>query len=96
MATNGSFVESLAAAGTQVAPDIVYTVPDRVEYTEYVDAEASAKKIKKESVTWSGSLLSETMPASFEITYTYDFGAGGVEETSDRYPLQRMLYIKLS
>lgn len=95
VATKTSFADSLASAGITIAADVNYTAPQPEEYTEYVDPEATNKKIKKESVTFSGTLASEKPPTTFEITYTYDFGASGVEDTPDKQPSQRMLYIKL-
>ena len=94
--TKTSFVNTLASAGATVASNVAYTVPDVKEYTEYVDKEESILKIKKESVLFTGTLVSEQAPTLFEITYTYDYGASGVVENPDRQPLQRMLYIKLS
>ncbi len=96
VATRTSFVGSLASAGATVSTEVEYIAPTEEEYTEYVDPEASVKKIKKETVTMKGTLVSEQAPTKFEITYTYDYGASGVEATPDRQPSQRMLYIKLS
>jgi len=96
VATSDSFEKTLGLAGVMIAPEITYTVPSKEEFTEYVDPEASIKKVRKETTAWRGTLMSETTPTSFDITFTYDFGASGIEDTPDRHPIQRMLYLKLS
>ena len=95
VATKATFVDTLIFAGLNVETSIGYTAPTVEEYTEYVDEEASIKKVKKETMTWEGSLISAQPPTSFEITFTYDFGASGAEDVPDKQPTQRMLYIKL-
>jgi len=94
--TNDSFLKTLSSAGVTVLPDDPYIAPSREEFTEFVDPNANVKRIKKETATWTGSLASEVPPTSFEITYTFDYGASGVEDSPDKYPLQRMIYLKLS
>ena len=96
IATQDSFTASLISAGVVPASDVVYVVPSIEDFTEYVDHEASVKKITKETATWEGAVASEVAPRYFEIKYTYDYGASGVEDTPDRHPAQRMLHIKLS
>jgi len=97
VATNDSFVKSLTAAGVMVSPDTEYTVPSPEDFTVYVDPAAEAKKLRKETTTWKGNLVSDVAPTSFEITYTFDYGASGVDVSSGTtYPSQRMLYIQLS
>ena len=95
VATPESFLDTLNLAGAFVAPEFHYTAPAKEEYTEYVDPDASVKRIRKESVTMKGALASAQPPTYFEITYTFDYGASGVEDTPSRQPAQRMLYIKL-
>lgn len=94
--TKDSFTKTLSSAGVTVPADIAYTAPTEESYTEYVDPQASVLLIKKETMSFKGALASELPPTSFEITYTYDYGASGVENTPDKQPSQRMLYIKLS
>jgi hypothetical protein len=96
VATRNSFVATLNSAGATVAPELAYPTLTEEEYTTYVDPEASIRKIRKETREWSGALVSQQPPTSFEISYTYDYGASGVENTPDRQPSQRMLHIKLS
>jgi hypothetical protein len=74
----------------------MYIVPSQVDFTEYVDPDASVVKIRKETTSWSGTLVSEVAPTNFEITYTFDYGASGVEDKPGKHPTQRTLYIKLS
>jgi hypothetical protein len=95
VASRSSFVATLASAGIAVSSDLPYTAPSAEDYTEYVDAEASVKKVRKETASMSGSLTSDQPPTSFEVTYTYDYGASGVEATPDRQPSQRMIYLNL-
>ncbi|MCL2529154.1 MAG: hypothetical protein FWE41_02320 [Coriobacteriia bacterium] len=96
VATNESFVRVLTQAGVLIMPDITYTAPSSAEYTEFVDKDANFLKIKKETTTWAGSLVSEVAPKDFEITFTFDYGASGVEDSPDKLPLQRTVYLKLS
>ena len=95
VATNNVFVETLTSAGLTVSPETTYTPPTAEEFTELVDVDAKNKKIKKETTTWKGQLDSEVAPKTFEITFTYDFGATGVVDSPGKQPTQRMLYIKL-
>lgn len=94
--TKDSFVDTLSNAGVAVAADAAYTPPTSEDYNEYVDADGDASMIKKQSATFKGAVASEQAPTKFEITYTYEYGATGVEDTPDKQPSQRMLYIKLS
>ena len=96
VSSSDSFEQTLAWAGVTIVADTPYTAPTSEEFIEYVDASAQHKKIKKETTSWSGDLVSDTAPTSFEITYTFDYGASGVEDIPDRYPMQRVLYLKLS
>ncbi|MDR1358825.1 MAG: hypothetical protein LBJ48_05685 [Coriobacteriales bacterium] len=96
VATKNSFVATLSSVGATVASDVAYPTLTKEEYTTYVDPEASNKKIRKETREWSGALVAEQPPTNFEISYTYDYGASGAEDTPDRQPSQRMLHIKLS
>jgi len=96
VATNDLFVRTLTLAGVVVSPDAVYLPPSSKEFTEFVDPDANALRIKKETTTWSGRLLSGAAPTAFEITFTYDYGASGVDDAPDKHPLQRMVYLKLS
>lgn len=91
-----AIADTLELAGATLSPDYAYTAPTAEEYIEYVDAEASVKKVRKESATIKGTLVAAQPPTNFELTYTYDYGATGVEETPDRQATQRMIYIKLS
>ena len=96
VATSDSFVQTLGWSGVSIVEDTPYTAPTPEEFTEYVDPSAQYKKIKKETTTWAGALISETAPTSFEITYTFDYGASGVEDIPERNPIARVLYLKLS
>lgn len=96
VATKQAYVDALSTAGVVGAEGIEYTAPTEDEYLEYVDPEASDKKIKKEAATIEGTLASEQAPKNYEVTFAYDYGATGVEVAADRQPTQRMLYIKLS
>lgn len=96
IASKDSFVQTLASAGATVSPELAYQAPTPQEFTEFVDKDANFKKIKKETATWKGALASAAPPTSFEITYTFDYGASGVEDLPDKHPLQRTVYIKLS
>ena len=62
---------------------------------EYVDPQASSKKVTKESATFTGQLDSETPPTAFSLVLTYDYGAAGVADTPDKKPAQRMVYLRL-
>lgn len=95
VAAKTSLADTLRSAGATMASDTPYTAPTEDEYTIYVDPSANKRLIRKETVTVTGSLASEQAPKNFEVTYTYDYGASGVEISPDRQPSQRMLYIKL-
>lgn len=96
VATKTSFANALTSAGATLAPDTAFVAPTKEEYTQFVDAEASIKKVRKQTTTLKGSLASDQAPTFFELTFTYDFGASGVEDVSGIQPSQRMLYLKLS
>lgn len=94
--SKNSFVQSMQSAGITVPQDIEYSAPLSEDYTEYVDPEASILKIKKQSFSFAGTLGAEQAPTSFEISYTYDYGSTGVEDTPDKQPIDRRIVIKLS
>ncbi|MDR2035123.1 MAG: hypothetical protein LBP91_00385 [Coriobacteriales bacterium] len=96
VATQENFLQSLTSAAVAGVSDTPYIAPTSGEYTEFVDPTANHKKVKKESATWAGALASEAAPTKFEVTFTYEYGASGVEDTLGKHPSQRMLYIKLS
>jgi len=95
VATNNYFIWALSQAGIVAQQQVPYKTPSREEFTEFVDKDANALKIQKETTTWTGSLASGAPPTSFEIRFTYDYGASGVEDSPDKHPLQRMVYLKL-
>ena len=95
VSTNNYFVWTLSQAGVFALQNVPYKVPSREEYTEFVDKDANVLKIQKETTTWTGTLASGVPPTSFEIRFTYDYGASGVEDSPDKHPLQRMVYLKL-
>jgi hypothetical protein len=86
---------AILAAGAVVSPDFVYQAPVAQQFAQYVDTEATNKRVKKETFSFTGALQSEAAPTSFTLTFTYDYGAAGVADTPDKKPTQRTLYLTL-